>query len=331
MAYSKSTEFLHLPQYKEMDVLNVLSDFNRAMYNIDVGVSTIQMVVNNVLLQGNLTKDEVEELKTRIEGLSGNNEELENALSELSLKLEQFEASTNTTIENMNTAILNCATEKQLENRFELLMGENQALRNSLDAFESSTNANLETMNAAILNCATEKQLEDRYELLMGENQALRGSLDESDVKIETLQSMIPVFTHTTNVGYVLNSASSNNISNTDIKIETSTYGMYRKHDIYFSFDYETSQQVASNMYLSFNDITPIHELLNDSEFFKTCSVSASGYTSGGNVMPMSAGVRVRTGTLVITFTGSDATLLPDDSESHITVHISGFTMRSDN
>lgn len=244
MSYRKSTDFLHLPQYSEMDVLNVLSDFNKAMYNIDVGVSTIHMIVNNVLLKGNLTDEEVEELKTRVDTLSEKSEALETTLNALSSNLEQFENSTNT--------------------------------------------------------------------------------------KIQTLNSYVPKFIHMSNVSYSVNRASKNNISNTDIKIETVTYGLYRKHDIYFSFDYSTTQEITVNMELGFEDITPIHELLYNNDFIEKCAVTATGYTSGGNVMPMSANIGVRSGRLGIIFTGSDNIYLPDNSHNHIKVHISGFTMRSD-
>lgn len=289
MSYTKSTDFLHLPQYSEMDVLNVLSDFNKAMYNIDVGVSTIHMIVNNVLLKGNLTDEEVQELKTRVDTLSEKSEALETTLNDLSSNLEQFENSTNTNLENMNSAILKCATEKQLEDRFELLMTENSALRSNLESVEELSNAN--------------------------------------NTKIQTLNSYVPEFTHTTNVSYSINSASVNNISNPDIKIETVTYEIYRKHDIYFSFDYSTAQEISHNMELSFADIEPIHELLYNSKFIGKCAVTATGYTSGGNVMPMSANIGVRRGRLVIIFTGGDNIYLPDNSDSHITVHIAGFTI----
>jgi hypothetical protein len=292
MSYSKSTDFLHLPQYSEMDVLNVLSDFNKAMYNIDVGVSTIHMIVNNVLLKGNLTDEEVQELKTRVDTLSEKSEALEATLNALSSNLEQFENSTNTNLENMNNAILKCATEKQLEERFELLMAENSALRSNLESVEELSNAN--------------------------------------NTKIQRLNSYVPEFTHTTNVSYSVNTASENIISNPDIKIETSTYGMYRKHDIYFSFDYSTTQEITHNMELGFADIAPIHDLLYNNDFIGKCTVTATGYTSGGNVMPMSANIGVRRGKLVIIFTDTDNRYLPNNSNSHITVHISGFTVRSD-
>ena len=292
MSYRKSTDFLHLPQYSEMDVLNVLSDFNKAMYNIDVGVSTIHMIVNNVLLKGNLTEEEVQELKTRVDSLSEKSEALETTLNALSSNLELFENSTNTNLENMNTAILKCATEKQLKDRFELLTAENSALRSNLENVEELSNAN--------------------------------------NTKIQTLNSYVPEFIHRMNVSYSVNSGSENNISNPDIKIETATYGIYRKHDIYFSFDYSTTQEIAHNMELGFEDITPIHELLYNNEFIGKCAVTATGYTSGGNVMPMSANIGVRNGRLVIIFTGSDNIYLPDNSDSHITVHITGFTIRSD-
>lgn len=257
MSYRKSTDFLHLPQYSEMDVLNVLSDFNKAMYNIDVGASTIHMIVNNVLLKGNLTEEEVEELKTRVDTLSEKSESLETTLNALSSNLEQFENSTNTNLESV----------------------------------EELSNAN--------------------------------------NSKIQKLNSYVPEFIHTTNVSYSLNAASENNISNPDIKIETVTYEIYRKHDIYFSFDYSTTQEISHNMELSFADITPIHELLYNTEFIGKCAVTATGYTSGGNVMPMSANIGVRLGRLVIIFTGGDNRYLPDNSHNHIKVHISGFTMRS--
>lgn len=292
MSYTKSTDFLHLPQYSEMDVLNVLSDFNKAMYNIDIGVSTIHMIVNNVLLKGNLTDEEVQELKTRVDTLSEKSEALEATLNALSSNLEQFENSTNTNLENMNSAILKCATEKQLEERFELLMAENSALRSNLESVEELSNAN--------------------------------------NTKIQRLDSYVPEFTHTTNVSYSVNTASKNNISNPDIKIETSTYGMYRKHDIYFSFDYSTTQEITQNMELGFADITPIHDLLYNNDFIGKCTVTATGYTSGGNVMPMSANIGVRRGRLVIIFTSADNRYLPDNSNSHIAVHIAGFSIRSD-
>lgn len=148
--------------------------------------------------------------------------------------------------------------------------------------------------------------------------------------KIQKLNSYVPEFIHRTNVSYSLNSASENNISKPDIKIETVTYEIYRKHDIYFSFDYRTTQEISHNMELSFADIEPIHELLYNSKFIGKCAVTATGYTSGGNVMPMSANIGVRNGRLVIIFTGSDNIYLPDNSDSHITVHITGFTIRSD-
>lgn len=258
MAYRKSTDFLHLPQYAEMDVLNVLSDFNKAMYNIDVGVSTIHMIVNTVLLKGNLTEEEVQELKTRVDTLSEKSEALETTLNDLSSNLELFENSTNT----------------------------------KLESIEELSNAN--------------------------------------NTKIQTLNSQVPKFIHTKNVSYSVNSASENNISNPDIKIETATYDIYRKHDIYFSFDYSTTQEITQNMELAFEDITPIHELLYNNEFIGKCDVTATGYTSGGNVMPMSANIGVRNGRLVIIFTGSDNIYLPDNSDSHITVHITGFAIRND-
>lgn len=148
--------------------------------------------------------------------------------------------------------------------------------------------------------------------------------------KIQKLNSYVPEFIHKTNVSYSVNSASENNISNPDIKIETVTYEMYRKHDIYFSFDYSTTQEIAHNMELGFADITPIHDLLYNNDFIGKCAVTATGYTSGGNVMPMSANIGVRFGRLVIIFTGNDNIYLPDNSDSHITVHIAGFTLRSD-
>lgn len=292
MSYTKSTDFLHLPQYSEMDVLNVHSDFNKAMYNIDVGVSTIHMIVNNVLLKGNLTDEEVQELKTLVDTLSEKSDGLETTLNALSSNLEQFENSTNTNLENMNAVILKCATEKQLEDRFELLMSENSALRSNIESVEELNNAN--------------------------------------NTKIQTLNSYVPEFIHKTNVSYSVNSESENIISNPDIKIETVTYGIYRKHDIYFSFGYSTTQEISPNMELGFMDITPIHELLYNNEFIGKCDVTATGYTSGGNVMPMSANIGVRRGRLVIIFTGTDNRYLPDNSDSHITVHISGFTVRSD-
>lgn len=292
MSYSKNTDFLHLPQYEEMDVLNVLSDFNKAMYNIDVGVSTIHLIVNNVLLKGNLTDEEVQELKTRVDGLTEKSNTLEATLNALSSNVEQFENSTNANLESMNNAILQCATETQLQERFELLMSENSALRTDLEAVEEVSNSN--------------------------------------NTKIQTLNGYVPEFTHTTNVSYEVINGSENTISNPDIKIETATYGMYRKHDIYFSFDYTTTQEIVQNMELGFNDITPIHELLWDNDFIGKCAVSATGYTSGGNVMPMSANIGVRFGRLVVTFIGTDNTHLPNDSDSHITVHITGFTIRSD-
>lgn len=292
MPYTKSTDFLHLPQYSEMDVLNVLSDFNKAMYNIDVGVSTIHMIVNNVLLSGNLTQEEVEKIKKQISDLTSKEATLETTLNALSSKLEQFENLTNTNLENMNSAILKCATEQQLTERFDYLMAENSALRSNLETVEELGNAN--------------------------------------NTKIQTLTGYVPNFVHTTNVSFTVNTASENHITNPDIKIETTTYGVYSKHDIYFSFDYATTQQIGQNMELGFADITPIHELLYNNDFIGKCAVTATGYTSGGNVMPMSANIGVRFGRLVIIFTGSDNLLLPDANDSHITVHIAGFTIRSD-
>lgn len=292
MSYTKSTDFLHLPQYSEMDVLNVLSDFNKAMYNIDVGVSTIHMIVNTVLLKGNLTDEEVQELKTRVDTLSEKSEALETTLNALSSNLEQFENSTNTNLENMNSAILKCATEHQLTERFDYLMAENSALRSNLETVEELGNAN--------------------------------------NTKIQTLTGYVPNFVHTTNVSFTVNTASKNHITNPDIKIETTTYGVYSKHDIYFSFDYATTQEIGQNMELGFADITPIHDLLFNNDFIGKCEVSATGYTSGGNVMPMSANIGVRRGRLVIIFTASDNLLLPDGNGSHITVHIVGFAIRSD-
>ena len=292
MSYSKSTDFLHLPQYKEMDVLNVLSDFNKAMYNIDVGVSTIHLIVNNVLLKGNLTDEEVQELKGQVDGLTEKSSTLESSLNALSSNVEQFENSTNTNLESMNNAILQCATEQQLQERFELLMSENSALRTNLEAVEQVSNSN--------------------------------------NTKIQTLNGYVPEFVHTTNVSYDVINGSENTISNPDIKIETTTYGTYRKHDIFFSFDYATTQEIAQNMELGFNDITLIHELIWNNDFIGKCAVTATGYTSGGNVMPMSANIGVRFGRLLVTFIGTDNSHLPNDSDSHITVHISGFTIRSD-
>lgn len=163
-----------------------------------------------------------------------------------------------------------------------------------------------------------DNEQDTRLDNLNGEIDDLRGTYEK------------PEFIHTTNVSYSLNNASENNISKPDIKIETVTYEMYRKHDIYFSFKYRTTQEISHNMELSFEDITLIHELLYNNDFIGKCTVTATGYTNGGNVMPMSANIGVRFGRLVIIFTGNDNIHLPNNSDSNITVHITGFTLRSD-
>lgn len=366
MPYTKSTDFLHLPQYSEMDVLNVLSDFNKAMYNIDVGVSTIHMIVNNVLLSGNLTQEEVEKVKKQIADLSSKTETLETSLNTLKTTVETNENNTTSELAKLHNEILasNTALEKTIdENRQWLIEQDNaikkdvesvenniailtekertlettlNALSSNLEQFENSTNTNLENMNSAILKCATEQQLTERFNYLMAENSALRSNLEtveelgnDNNTKIQTLTGYVPNFVHTTNVSFTVNTASQNHITNPDIKIETTTYGVYSKHDIYFSFDYATTQEIGQNMELGFADITPIHDLLFNNDFIGRCEVSATGYTSGGNVMPMSANIGVRQGRLVIIFTASDNLLLPDGNDSHITVHIVGFAIRS--
>lgn len=292
MSYSKSTEFLHLPQYSELDVLNVLSDFNKAMINIDFGVSTIQSIVNTVLLSGNLTQDEVNALKVQIVELQEKEKSLENTLGALSSNVEQFENTTTENLEKMNTAILNCATEKQLQDRTEQLLAMDSALQSDIDSVEELSSAN--------------------------------------NAKIQTLQTYVPEIQHLTSFSYTLNNSSENTLSDMDLKIATTEFAIFRHHDIYLSFDYATTQSIEHDMELRIGDITPIHELLWNIDFTGNATIVASGYTSGGSVMPMSAGLNTRYGKIVITFTDTSELYLPSNSGNHITIHISGYTLRSD-
>lgn len=318
MSYTKSTDFLHLPQYSEMDVLNVLSDFNKAMYNIDVGVSTIHMIVNNVLLSGNLTQEELEKVKKQIADLSSKTESLETSLDTLKTTVETNKNNTTTALGNLHNEIVesNTALEKTIDESRQHLLAEINLLKTDIENLEKSVNQNLDSFN-------TFKTQQETV------NTSVNRSLAEQSNRIADCEQNIPTFFKYEQPSFTLNT-SGDTVSNMSILHEKTVHSNYNKEDVYISFDYSTNNEPQQNLELSFLTINPLTELLNDHEFTRNAIATAIGYNAIGYEMPISCGVDLRFGKLILLFTSNVSSHLPyKTNNNHITVHLSGFSLKS--
>ena len=317
MSYTNSTDFLHLPQYSKMDVLNVLSDFNKAMYNIDVGVSTIHMIVNNVLLSGNLTQEELEKVKKQIADLSRKAELLETSLATLKTTVETNEKNTTTALVNFHSELVesNNALEKTIDESRQHLQAEINILKTDIENLEKSVNQNLDSFNT----------FRTQQETV---NTSVNRSLAEHDRRITNCENVIPFFHRFDNPTFTLNT-SGDTVSNLTVLHEETVHDNYNKEDITITFNYATTNETIQNLELSFKKINPLNDLLSNSRFTANAMATAIGYNENGYELDIACGVDVRFGKLILLFPNNSPDYRPTQNDNFIIIHLSGFAIKN--